>query len=389
MSHSSRHSLARIVRAIGAMAAPVLASAVLVLASAVLASTVSANPASASMAPDASSAPAAAPRWHTVKSVATNYAGVFTAVAPTGKTTGWAFDGLGYTAPPAAYQLSGTTWKRAAFPGRMNEEVITAAATSPTDVWAFTQGLSSPSRVLHYNGHTWSVVRKFNRAIADATVLASNDVWVYGDAAVPGFQAALGVWHYNGSSWTQVSKTFQGGSALSGTNVWGFSGVRIEHWTGRKWIATSVKPLLPPTIAGGLNDPQVVGVLALSPSNVYAIGSGIAQDEGGPDVVLHYNGFRWTKLATGHFGYGPGPEISSDGSGGLWLPMNGPVGGTAHLVHYAAGRLAPANLPVAAPAITVVSVARIPGTTQQVAGGYTHASGDRGTNVVAVLLKYS
>jgi hypothetical protein len=348
-----------------------------------------AGPASAVSATSAASAtsPAAA-RWRLMKQVKTDFAGAFTAVAATGKTTGWAFDGQGYTSPPAVYRLSGGKWQREPFPSRKNEEVITAAATSPTDVWAFTQGLSAPSRVLHYNGHAWSVVAKFTNTIADATVLSSNDVWVYGNIAIPHFQASLGVWHYNGSSWRQVSKTIQGGSALSATNAWGFNGVDVEHWNGRGWIGTSVKSLLPHAVAG-LNSPQVVGVLALSPSSVYAIGNGTAQDEGGPLVVLHYNGRRWTRLATGGFGYGPTPEISSDGGGGLWLPMNGPVGGTSHLVHYAAGRLAPASLPFSAPKITIVSVAHVPGTTQQLAGGYTHASGDRGTNVVAVLLKYS
>lgn len=336
------------------------------------------------------SATNAVARWRLVKQVKTDYSGAFTAVAATGKATGWAFDGQGYTSPPAAYRLSAGKWQREPFPSRTNEEVITASATSPTDVWAFTQGLSGPSRVLHYNGRAWSVVRTFTNAIANATVLSGGDVWVYGDQAIPGFHASLGVWHYNGSSWRQVSKTIQGGSALSATNAWGFAGVRVEHWNGRTWTGTSVKSLLPHAVPGGRNDPRVVGILALSPSSVYAIGNGTAQDEGGPVVVLHYNGKRWAKLATGGFGYGPAPEISSDGRGGLWLPMNGPVGGTSRLVHYAAGRLTPAApMPVSAPKITIVSVAHVPGTTRQLAGGYTHAGGDRGTNVTAVLLKFS
>ena len=39
--------------------------------------------------------------------------------------------------------------------------------------------------------------------------------------------------------------------------------------------------------------------------------------------------------------------------------------------------------------ITIQSLSRIPGTTQQLAGGFTHASGNRGGNVVAVLWQYS
>jgi hypothetical protein len=341
------------------------------------------------VAASASAAPAVAPRWRITDAVKTGDDGVFTSVVATGKTTGWAFTGYGLTSPTAAYKLSGSAWKKESFPGKKNEAVVTAAATSPTDVWAFTQGFSQSSRVLHYNGRAWSVVKTFSDEIADATVLASNDVWVYGLQGIGGFQPALGVWHYNGSSWKQVSKTIQGGSALSATNVWGFNGVDVEHWTGRKWSGTSVKSLLPAKNPEGLNDPQVVGVLALSARDVWAIGNGEAEDEGGPVVVLHYNGSTWTRLAQGYFGGGPGPQFSSDGSGGLWLPMTGGDGSSGFLVHYSAGKLTSVTLPVSQPKITVMATSRIPGTSQQLAGGDTHASDNGGVNVVAVVLKYS
>ena len=45
------------------------------------------------------------------------------------------------------------------------------------------------------------------------------------------------------------------------------------------------------------SNPQVVGILALSDSNVYAIGNGTYQVVGGPVVVLHFNGHNWSKLA--------------------------------------------------------------------------------------------
>jgi hypothetical protein len=334
-------------------------------------------------------APATPPKWHVVKTIKTDFTGDFTAIVATGKTTGWAFDGLGETTKATAWRENGTTWTKAAFPSVAGEQVVTAAATSPKDVWAFTQNLiSGPSRVLRWNGSKWSVVKTFSDAIADATVVSASDVWVYGDPAEP-FEGSLGIWFYNGTKWKQVSKTIQGGSALSSKNVWGYSGKNVDHWTGNKWVATSVAGLLPAKTPDGLNSPAVVGILALSASNVYALGNGDAQDEGGPLVVLHYNGSTWTRLASGQFGYGPGPQFSSDGNGGLWLPMDGPVGGTSYLVHYANGKLTAATLPVSAPKVTISAVARIPGSAAQLAGGFTHAAGDRGTNVVAVLLQYS
>jgi hypothetical protein len=337
----------------------------------------------------AATGPAAAgPSWHVVKSLRTGDDGQFTAVAATGKTTGWAFEGTGFSAAPAAYQYSGSSWRKVAFPSTKDEQVVTAAATSPSDVWAFAQGFGTASRVLKYNGRRWSVVKTFGNEIADATVLAGNDVWVYGQAGIPGLPA-LGVWHYNGSSWRQVSKSIQGGSALSATSAWGFNGVDVEHWNGVKWTGTSVKSLLPAKNPSGLNDPGVAGVLALSSTNVYALGSGGAEDEGGPLVVLHYNGSKWTKLAAGQFGNGPGAEFSYDGNGGLWLPMQGASGSTSYLVHYSDGKLTKATLPIAAAKITVSALSRVPGSTGQIAAGFTHTAGNLGVDVVGVVLKYS
>ena len=337
----------------------------------------------------AATAPAAShPSWQVVKSLRTGAEGQFTAVAATGKTTGWAFEGSGFTAAPVAYQYSGSSWRKVSFPGSKDQQVVTAAATSPSDVWAFEQGFGAPSRVLKYNGHGWSVVRTFSNEIADATVLASNDVWVYGEARAPGI-APLGVWHYNGSSWRQVSTSIQGGSAVSATSAWGFNGVNVEHWNGAKWIATSVKSLLPAKNPSGLNDPAVAGILALTNRDVFVLGSGNAEDEGGPLVVLQFNGSKWNRVATGQFGNGPQPEFSYDGSGGLWLPMLGASGGTTYLVHYSNGKLTKAALPVAAAKITISAISRIPGSADQIAAGFMHTDGNLGGNVVGVVLKYS
>jgi hypothetical protein len=343
----------------------------------------------ATAASAASAPPVPAPHWHFVKTVKTNSSGDFSAVVATGKTTAWAFDGFAAPGGETAWERTGNTWKKVAFPGRSTEWVATAGATSPSNVWAFADDISGTSaRILRWNGSKWAVVKTFGGAIQGATVLGVNDVWVFGQQPEP-FITAIGVWHYNGHTWARIGQGISGGSALSDRDVWAFTLTSVEHWNGRAWTATSVKSLLPAVQRGGLNDPQVVGILALSDSNVFAIGNGVAQDEGGPVVVLHYNGHKWSKLATGQFGYGPGQEFSYDGNGGLWLPMDGPADGTSFLVHYAAGKLTKAVIPVNAATLTITATARIPGTTQQLAGGFTHANGNRGANVVAVLMQLS
>ena len=49
----------------------------------------------------------------------------------------------------------------------------------------------------------------------------------------------------------------------------------------------------------------------------------------------------------------------------------------------------PAGTKVNPATVTIQSLSRIPGSTRQLAGGFTHASGNRGANVVAALWQYS
>jgi hypothetical protein len=331
---------------------------------------------------------AAAPSWHIVKSVHTAAVEEFTAVVATGKTTAWAFSGNELDSPPTpeAWQRNGSRWARESFPGKTNEEVVAAGATSPSDVWAFTDIGFKSSRVLHYNGHRWSVATTFQAPIGGADVLAGNDVWVFGWNGDN--QQQLGAWHYNGHAWTRVAKNIDGGSALSAANVWGFSGTNIDHYNGRAWSSTSVKSLLPPKAP--LSHPSVTGIYAQSADSVYAVGNGESTvfNAGGPLVILHYNGHAWKKVAEGEYGYGNlfSQQIAPDGRGGFWLPMPGTVGGPSYIVHYSGGTLTPARLPVSATVINIVAVASIPGTSQALAAGFTWITHG---GSIAVILQYS
>lgn len=329
-------------------------------------------------------ATASGPSWHVVKRVHSGGTGDFTAVVAVGKTGGWAFNG---SSKPTAWRRSGRSWTHVSFPGRSGEEVVVARASSRTNVWAFTDG-GSTSRALRWNGSHWSVVRSFSGQIGGAAVISKTDVWVFGEPVLPG--SGLGTWHYNGRTWAKVASGhgLEGGSALSASSIWAFGGTKVAHWNGHTWTRTSVAALLPAKQA--LNDPAVMGIDAQSSSSVYAVGSGNLEDEGGPTVILHYNGHTWAKVAQGSFGVGTSPlqQVASDGHGGLWLPMPAVGAERSYLVHYAAGHLTAAALPTGPRRISVESVALIPGTAQLLAGGFTHSVNNPGTGVVAVLLQY-
>ena len=97
----------------------------------------------------------------------------------------------------------------------------------------------------------------------------------------------------------------------------------------------------------------MTGIYEQSRHSVYAIANGRQQDEGGPLVILHWNGSVWSKVAGGNFGFGTLQQLASDGHGGLWLPMPGAGGQKSYLLHYSGGHLTQAALPGGPNKITV------------------------------------
>jgi hypothetical protein len=325
----------------------------------------------------------AAPSWHVVKQVTYNGSnGVFTAVAAVSRSDEWAFDGY---SKARAWQWNGSTWTQVPFPSQNSEMVVAAGASSASNVWAFTQEFGI-SRALRWNGRQWTVMRSFSRAIGGGVVLSPSDVWVFGEPDFPG--VGLGTWHYNGHTWTQVASGhgLEGGSGRSASDIWAFDGADVAHWNGSTWSRTSVASLLP--AKQQLNDPALTGIYEQSRHSVYAIANGRLQDEGGPFVLLHWNGTAWSKVAGGNYGFGTLQQLSSDGHGGLWLPMPGADSQKSYLLHYSGGHLTQAALPGGPNKITVGTVTLIPGTTEVLGGGNTHAASDEGTDVVGVVLQY-
>lgn len=131
---------------------------------------------------------------------------------------------------------------------------------------------------------------------------------------------------------------------------------------------------------------------AQSSHSVWAFGDGNDEDEGGPVVLLHYNGHSWKKVASASqatlagLGYSAYGSISTDGHGGLWIPV-AVSASPAHLLHYTGGHLKVATLPVPNDQIDLQAVAAVPGTGgEELAVGLTHTS--TGSDVVGAILQY-
>jgi hypothetical protein len=259
-----------------------------------------------------------------------------------------------------------------------------AAASSATNVWAFTQ-LNFPngrSRALRWDGHAWTVQHTFNGPVAGAAVLGPQDVWAFGQDFFGG--KPLGARHWNGHRWTAPPSGhgLVAGSGLSANDVWAVGGKQVAHWNGHAWKRTSVASLLPKKTL--LNFPALSAVYEQSPTSVWAVGSGNRQDEGGPVIVLHFDGHAWSKAAQG--GFGNPAQVAPDGSGGLWIPALS-AASSSQIIHFSGGKLHAAPLPGPANRLIVPAIANVPGSTRSFGAGQIHRKHSFGIGLHAVLLQ--
>lgn len=337
--------------------------------------------------------PAAAPAWQSVgPAKVSGTVSAVTAVRHGGKTYEYAFVTPAYEdlkGQMTLYSRVGSgAWAKRTIPSKSGEAVVSAAALSPTDVLAFTQ-YSDGGRVLRFNGKSWSVFKTFNDAIGAATVLAANDIWVYGNENIA-YTGPLGVYHYNGRTWTKVASGLDGGTATSATNAWAFTGTTVARYNGKKWTTTNLAKLLPAKSRS--TDPLLTDVVATSNSTAYAIGNGNTELTGGPVVVLKFNGKSWTKVAQYRSGYTvQQQDIASDGHDGLWIPAES-TGAPAFLLHFSGSShaITKTSVPGAAGKTTsyVFSIVNIPGTTEELAGG-DYNNGPRNPPFYALALFYN
>lgn len=331
--------------------------------------------AGACLTPAGASGPARS--WHVAFTVKSKNQPSFTAVTASSSTNAWAFELAGGKST-VAYHFNGSSWRRRPFPISASDSVTSASSSSASNVWA----LAFPGTVVRFNGHAWKTVRSFRGLAGSVLAVSKSSAWVFG-AQGPG---SAGTWHFNGRSWARVRSGagLNGGSVLSASSIWGFGGTNVAHWNGRTWKKTSVARLLPKNTQ--LSHSFVAGILAVSGSNVYAVASGGRQDEGGPLVLLHFNGRHWRRVAQAGSLGGP-VAVIGDGHGGLWIPVMTGFPGNGSIEHYSGGKLTSATLPVSPPHLALFGAANGPRGTAALAVGYIRKSFS-GSTTTAVILRF-
>ena len=229
--------------------------------------------------------------------------------------------------------------------GTTNDNQFNAVAViSPTDVWAvgLFRATVAPenlqSIIEHFNGASWSLVPNPNPHDANRldgiSADSASDVWAVGLSDTNDGTTFPLVEHFNGVSWSEVSVVnpgtqivLRGVAALSPTNVWivGFSDTSatpqapvIEHFDGRAW---SIVPSPNPGVQGSL----LAAITAVSPTDIWAVGSATVQGNGyvvEQSLTEHWDGTRWSVVATPSNGEGNLLGVSASSSTDVWAVGN-------------------------------------------------------------------
>jgi hypothetical protein len=180
------------------------------------------------------------------------------------------------------------------------------------DVWAAGWFESTNSQFIavllaHWNGTAWSMITppseggiQFGDGV---TEIGPRDVWVVGDTAEDTFSA-----RWNGTSWrivntpTLTSKDsinfLTGVTAVSADDIWAsgyegnvndalFSQPYMLHWNGSSWALTKVPN-------AGTEGSSLRATVALSPTDVWAVGDTDQDDGGLLALTEHFNGSHWS-----------------------------------------------------------------------------------------------
>jgi hypothetical protein len=216
-----------------------------------------------------------------------------------------------------------------------NSSLAGAAVIAPGDMWAVGSigTATGPSQTLaeHFNGTSWSVVPTppLNASLAGVAGAASNNVWAVGDQAQGSSVLPL-IEHWDGTSWSVTpSPKLPQGSQLTGVtapapdNAWavGFASgspdALVEHWDGTSWSIVSSPAFTGVTISRG-------AISADSATDVWAIGFLATSSTTSENVSLHWNGTSWALNPAAHLRFGGVGPVAALSPANVWAVGTGP-----------------------------------------------------------------
>jgi len=212
--------------------------------------------------------------------------------------------------------------------------VAAASATSAWAVGAVNDGETTRTLVEHWTGKAWKRTASPNpggspgvSSLAAVSALSPSSAWAVGSFLTssivePMFHQTL-VEHWNNKAWRvqpspspgPADSSLMGVSALSPSDVWavgtftddsGWDQTLIEHWNGSVW-----KQVKSPNPGGPLHSNLLFAVAATSQSNVFAVGAYV-DSRGDETLIERWNGRSWKQVPSPSGPSGPGTSFLYD-----------------------------------------------------------------------------
>ncbi len=235
---------------------------------------------------------------------------------------------------------NGTAWSVVKSPNvDTGENVLEGVvAVSPTDAWAvgYTDNkgsLMTHSLIVHWDGTSWKLVKhpdpsSYGNRFFELAATSPDDIWAVGNYFVHPLQGPVHtlIEHWDGTQWSLVKSAnaptsddnLSGVVALSPTNAWavglfsilggpGNDHTLVEHWDGTQW---SIVPSPDVSFTVGLFD-----VAAISSTDIWAVGNAYNKNASvSRTVIEHWNGTKWSVVPS------PNPTSLSFLNGVTTLP---------------------------------------------------------------------
>jgi hypothetical protein len=242
--------------------------------------------------------------------------GLLEAVSLASSTDGWAvgYSGPGYT-KPLAEQWNGQSWQPVPIASRGSYPVLSSvSALGPDDAWA--AGLYGnriqKALIEHWDGSQWSQLHADNPGNAlnelnGVSADSASDAWAAGASRNDGSPTKTLVEHDDGSAWKRVTTPNPGDAqtesifysidAMTPSDVWAVGSFTpsgesemplAEHWNGSAWSIVSV-----PAPEGSAVT-TLSGVDGSAPDDVWAVGSAEVVGSSESTVIEHWDGSQWT-----------------------------------------------------------------------------------------------
>jgi hypothetical protein len=201
-------------------------------------------------------------------------------------------------------------------------DILTSiSGTGPDDLWAAGDEVNEATMTItmlfeHWNGTKWSAVDTLTLS-GDAlaiTAVSPGNVWAVGEAGEPVAAAAA---HWNGTTWsavpTDVNIAGAGQTQLAGIsadgagNVWAsgyadnvngnnFRVPYVLHWTGTKFVMTTVpNPHIHAGNVGGEGS-LLEGIQVLSPTDAWVVGATFGLDGEVRTLTEKFDGSAWATV---------------------------------------------------------------------------------------------